>query len=115
MKDDDKSIMQHIDKGRCPNCNGIVRVIESEMTEILLNSDGSPRSSCNLSYNCIGFCGNCQRPVYIDPTGNGYRVIPATSTAVYLHNKIKEIYLYRAKRTEARESFKNRRYGSKHN
>lgn len=81
----------HVDKGRCPHCGGIVRVIESEMSEILLNSDGSPRSSCPLSYNCVGFCGNCQRPLYIDPTGNGYKVLPATHSAVYLHNTIKNI------------------------
>lgn len=92
------NIVTKINRGKCPRCNGYVRVLESEMSEVLLNPDGSPRSICPISYNCIGFCVSCQSPLYIDATsGSGYEVVDATKEAIYLHNKIKELMKFKDK------------------
>lgn len=80
-----------VPRGSCPYCGGTVRVIESELNELVLGSGGLPKHIENISYSCMGFCCSCNNPVYVDPTGLGYRTIPFTKHAIELHNKIKEI------------------------
>ena len=71
-----------VNRGSCPYCGGIVRMIESEMTESVLKENGDIMCSANLSYSCIGYCTSCDKPVYIDPTGMGYVTLPYTDTAI---------------------------------
>lgn len=85
------SIFIKMERGSCPYCGGTVRVLESEISETVLNSNGYPKAQESLSYNCVGYCCSCNNPVYIDPTGNGYQTIPYNENSIYLHNKIKDI------------------------
>lgn len=80
-----------VNRGSCPYCGGIVRMIESEMTESVLKENGDIMCSANLSYSCIGYCTSCDKPVYIDPTGMGYVTLPYTDTAIDLHDSIKRV------------------------
>jgi glutaredoxin len=80
-----------IPNGACPYCGRTVRILESELNEIVLNSDGTAKTIDNISYSCIGYCCSCNNPVYIDPTGLNYKTIPFNEHAIELHNKIKQI------------------------
>lgn len=80
-----------VPRGACPYCGGTVRVIESELNELVLGYDGHPKSISNISYSCIGYCCSCDKPVYIDPTNGDYQTIPYNDNAIELHNKIKAI------------------------
>lgn len=80
-----------VPRGACPYCGSTVRILESELNESVLGPNGYPKSTENISYSCVGYCCSCDKPVYIDPTGNGYITIPFNDNAIGLHDKIKEI------------------------
>lgn len=84
--------MVNTPKGRCPYCGGIVKVIESEMTESVLDSNGFPTKPNGIGYNCVGWCCRCNNSVYVDPVGMGFRTFPNTKSAIDLHNQMKAIF-----------------------
>ena len=45
------SIFIKMERGSCPYCGGTVRVLESEISETVLNSKGYPKAQESLSYN----------------------------------------------------------------
>ena len=87
----ESEIFKKIKRGRCPLCGGTVRVIESEINELILNSEGNPREVNGLTYTCTGYCCSCGEPLYIDPTGGYYEALPFDDTYINMHNNIKRI------------------------
>ena len=87
----ESELFRKIKRGRCPLCGGVVRVIESEINELILNSEGHPREVNGLTYTCTGYCCSCVEPLYIDPTGGNYEVIPFDDAYITMHNSIKRV------------------------
>lgn len=59
-----------IPNSACPYCLGVVKIIESEINETVLDDNGNRLSTSNISYKCTGYCSACCRKVYVDPTRN---------------------------------------------
>lgn len=92
MDDNRLPLSYPVNNGECPNCGGVVRVLESEMTEVQLHPDGTASNITPLSLNTVGYCCNCKRPLLVDIDKDGrYIVTNSESTAVYLRKKINEI------------------------
>ena len=68
------SIFIKMKRGSCPYCGGTVRVLESEISETVLNSNGYPKAQESLSYNCVGYCCSCNNPVYIGTHSGDFRI-----------------------------------------
>jgi len=85
-------LIRHIDPGGCPHCNGIVKVVESEMNELRIGKNGNPISVEGISYKCVGYCTSCYQPLYIDPTNGYYRAFPFTECSIKLNNALRRVF-----------------------
>lgn len=63
----------HVDLGQCPLCGGVLMVIDSETSCLLLAPNGNPVQE-TTTIRCEGVCQSCKHSFPMIRHGFGYRV-----------------------------------------
>lgn len=81
-------LMYFFSPGQCPDCFGLLVVMDTEITIMELNSNGDPITE-NVIIKCIGKCTKCGKKINMIRWKGGY--IPYTNASIiFLKNDLIE-------------------------